>query len=157
MKALAAMLADADSFNDSFAGQSKDPNSGKLLNGRQRGKEILRKGNIIRMGDDEHLFDYKEGIFFLNEKTDKARVQTMNCHSCDDPFKKKGVKDPYALMHYCEFCNTSNCKACLTKTRKFGSSVQVTITKSDKVESPTKKGKTQARGKICDLCSRKFI
>ena len=78
----------------------------------------------------------------------------MNCFSCDDPFKKKG-KDPYSLMHYCDFCNKSNCKSCVTKTRKFGSSVSVNIPKTD---DSTQKGKKLAtRGKICDLCSRKFI
>jgi hypothetical protein len=44
----------------------------------------------------------------------------------------------------------------MTKTRKFGSSVSVTIPKGDP-ESPGKKDKKAARGKICELCSRKFI
>jgi len=149
------MLADADSFNDSFAGMSKDPSSGKIQNGRQRAKEILRKGNTILVGEVEHLFDYKEPIYFLSEKTTVARQQSNNCASCDDSFKKKG-KDPYSLMHYCDFCNKSNCKPCVTKTRKFGSAVSVTIPRKDP-DSDTKKDKKLSRGKICDLCSRKFI
>ena len=80
----------------------------------------------------------------------------MNCASCEEPFNKNKGKDPYALMHYCDFCNKSNCKSCMTKTRKFGSSVSVSIPKGDP-ESPGKKDKKAARGKICELCSRKFI
>ena len=69
------------------------------------------------------------------------------CNTCAEKWKK--ATDLQGS--HCHFCGMSNCKHCLTKSRKF-------ITKDTGRVELTKSGRQVIkRGTICKLCDRKFL
>jgi len=151
MANLASLLGSSD-FSKAFEKEAKNPNGDKIMDTRSRAKQLIKKPQpLVVKKNSEHTFIYNEKIFSLKEKSTLQKSPSEDCFTCMTSFKSLG-KDPYKEMHYCDFCQRSNCKKCVTKTRVYNSQVQII---SAEYTSTVSKG--DARGRICELCSRKFI
>jgi hypothetical protein len=97
----------------------------------------------------------------MPDEIDWTHKADKQCNSCRLSFSLMGGKDPLKHVCYCEFCDKSVCTKCLTKSRIYGGAVPKELPETpyySKAELEVmKKAPKPKRGKICDLCSRKFI
>jgi hypothetical protein len=138
---LSELLGDEDDFATAFATKhqlvKKETKAAQKASSSQQQKEFSLQNRTIFVKGAPHTYVENEAIFYLTEAT-TARHQSRQCSSCLEEFLKS--KD----MNYCQFCGYANCKECFKKTRPFY---------FDKKSAPEK----VPRGKICQLCDRKFI
>lgn len=146
---LAMLLGDEDIFQDAFKSTNVEKKTQqKKAKPMDHIDSLLNASKKFKVKD--LTFEYVEGdpVLFCREPS-QMRKQRQDCLSCAKKFEKN--KD----MNYCDFCGTANCADCVKKTRYFYSDV--------KDEDKEGKGGFWAsleakkhRGKICNLCSRKF-
>ena len=120
---------------------------------------LLEASRKFMIGDIEYLFDEKESIFFLDAPINPRNYHNTNegCNTCKEKWKKAtDLQDSH-----CHFCGNSNCKKCMTKTRKFVQRGDPSNGKRERAKSGTELNKSRRdipeRGSICKLCDRKFI
>lgn len=100
---------------------------------------LLEASRTFMIGDIEYLFNETESIFFVEGPINPRNYHNTpeGCHTCNASWKK--ATDLQGS--HCHFCGMSNCKKCLTKTRKFKESEGAKLRKSTTELSKSRKEK----------------
>ena len=96
------------------------------------------------IGTREFIFEENEAIFFMQSALPVQQHVNMQegCNTCGSKWEKASE----LANSHCDFCGISNCKQCLSKTRKFRQDPKASMLPN---VGPV-------RGKCCKLCDRKF-
>jgi hypothetical protein len=168
MQNLSMLLGDEDSFADMFQNTATDRNSYSAKpkkNAESNQIEFLMQ-NLKKFvfNGREHNYDNNDRIFFAMGPTEVMKAEKY-CVSCENNFSS-----PKEIC-YCQFCGFGNCEKCLKKTRPFytnahqkkkaqyGSvreSKQLVSEFEDITHDDYDDKRTKQRGKICNLCCRRF-
>ena len=101
--------------------------------------QLLQQSRQFDVKGKIYTYEEDDPIYFLREPTSNRYMNLLQCNSCDSRFESDKQK------HCCQFCGFANCKQCSRHTWYFFGHI------------PGSGDKNHPRGKVCDLCNRKFL